>query len=81
VLPQYVDLRCDDAGRTWLRPMDLDAGGMVGSATWLRIDRDGAVREVTFPERFDPYRFTDGKAWGVVRDELDVAALAWLELP
>ncbi|MFO7955904.1 MAG: hypothetical protein R6X33_02260 [Candidatus Brocadiia bacterium] len=80
LLPQYVDLRCDDRGRMWLRPMDLEAGGMRGSAGWLRIDRTGAVREVTFPARFDPHRFTDGRAWGVLRDELDVAAVGWVEL-
>ena len=81
VLPQYVDFRCDGDGTMWLRPMDLEAGGMAGSATWLRIDRNGTVREVTFPERFDPLRFAAGRVWGVVRDELDVAAVAWTELP
>ena len=80
ILPQYVDFRCDDAGGMWLRPMDLEAGGMAGSATWLRIDPNGAVREVTFPARFDPYRFTDGRVWGVVRDELDVATVGWVGL-
>lgn len=81
VLPQYVDFRCDDDGGMWLRPMDLEAGGMAGSATWLRVDPDGGVRQVTFPRRFDPYRFTDGRGWGVVRDELDVAAVGWVEVP
>ena len=36
VLPQYVDFRCNDDGTMWLRPMDLEAGGMAGSMTWLR---------------------------------------------
>ncbi len=81
VLPRYVDFRCDEKGTMWLRPMDLEAGGMAGSATWLRIDRDGGVREVRFPERFDPYRFQGGKVWGVVRDELDVASVGWVEAP
>lgn len=93
VLPQYVDLRCDDAGAVWLRPLDLAAGGMAGSDTWLRIGTarasygdsdavpDDGVREVTFPARFDPFVFTDVRAWGVFRDELDVAAVAWVEVP
>lgn len=80
VLPQYVDFRCDDDGAIWLRPLDLDAGGMRGTAHWLRIDPDGGVREVRFPERFDPYRFADGRVWGVVRDELDVASVGWVEV-
>lgn len=79
VLPQYVDFRCDENGTMWLRPMDLEAGGMAGSATWLRIERDGTVGEVTFPDRFDPYRFADGRVWGVIRDEVDVAAVGWVE--
>ena len=80
MLPKFVDFRCGDDGTMWLRPIDLERGGMQGSATWLRIDGDD-VREVRFPDRFDPYRFTDGRAWGVVRDELDVASVAWVELP
>jgi hypothetical protein len=79
VLPQYVDFHCDEEGTMWLRPMDLEAGGMAGSATWLRIRRNGGVREVTFPERFDPYTFADGRVWGVVRDELDVASVGWMD--
>ena len=81
VLPVYVDLRCDDRGATWLRPMDLEAGGMAGSATWIRIHPDEAAERVSFPSRFDPLRFTGGRAWGVARDELDVAAVAWVSVP
>jgi hypothetical protein len=44
------------------------------------VDQRG-VREVRFPERFDPHRFTEGRVWGVLRDELDVASVAWLPAP
>lgn len=81
ILPQYVDFRCDERGVMWLRPMDLEAGGMRGGRTWLRIDRAGIVREVRFPDRFDPWRFKGDRAWGVVRDELDVAAVGWVAVP
>ena len=56
-------------------------GGMRGGPAWLRIAPDGETREVRFPERFDPYRFTSGRIWGVLRDELDVASVAWVEDP
>lgn len=81
VLPKYVDFRCADDGTMWLRPLDLERGGLEGGPAWLRIAPDGAAREVRFPERFDPYRFTSGRVWGVLRDELDVASVAWVEAP
>jgi hypothetical protein len=81
VLPKYVDLRCGDDGTLWLQPLDLQAGGMRGSPSWLALTREGSVRRVQFPARFQPFRFEDGKAWGVARDELDVASVAWVALP
>lgn len=81
VLPPYVDLRCDDEGALWLRPLDLERGGMKGGPGWIHVAADGTARSVRFPERFDPYRFTGGRAWGVQRDALDVAATAWVALP
>lgn len=86
LLPRYVDLRCDDVGTLWIKPFDIDAhagfaGGMKGGSLWLRIARDGESREVRMPDRFDPYRFTADRVWGVQRDELDVASVAWIELP
>jgi hypothetical protein len=80
-LPRYVDFRCSDEGSMWLQPVDLDAGGLQGSSTWLRVEPDGTMREVRFPTRFDALRFQGGRIWGVQRDELDVAAVAWVELP
>lgn len=81
LLPEYVDFRCADDGTMWLRPLDLERGGMRGGPAWLRISPDGETREIRFPERFDPYRFTSGRVWGVLRDELDVASVAWMEAP
>lgn len=81
MLPKFVDFRCADDDTMWLRPLDLDRGGMEGGPGWLRIAPDGATREVRFPERFDPYRFVGGRVWGVLRDELDVASIAWLDTP
>ncbi len=80
VLPGYVDLRCDDAGAVWLRPLDVERGGLHGGPMWIRVTADGRARTVRFPDRFDPYRFTGDRAWGVLRNELDVAAIAWISL-
>lgn len=79
-LPRYVDFRCEPDGTLWLRPLDLELGGLRGGPAWLRVRRDGTTHEVRFPERFDPYRFTAERVWGVQRDELDVASIAWIEL-
>ncbi len=80
-LPRYVDLRCGDDGTLWIQPLDPDLGGLKGSRTWLALLPDGYTRQVTLPERFDPLRFRQGRIWGVQRDDLDVASVAYLELP
>jgi hypothetical protein len=80
-LPRYVDFRCTGAGTLWLRPIDLEAGGMAGGRTWLRIDADGHRTSVRFPDRFDPLRFTETRVWGVQRDLFDVVSIAWAALP
>lgn len=80
LLPKFVDFRCADDGTMWLRPLDLERGGLQGGQGWLRIS-EGKIREIRFPARFDPYRFTSGRAWGVLRDELDIAAVAWIPVP
>jgi hypothetical protein len=80
-LPRYVDLRCGADGDIWMQPFDLERGGLAGSSTWLRIAPDGTTREVRMPDRFDAFRFTVDRIWGVQRDELDRASVAWIELP
>lgn len=81
LLPRYVDLRCDDQGTLWLQPFDIEVGGLRGGRTWLRINPDRATTEVQLPTRFDPYRFTSERIWGVQRDDLDVASIAWIATP
>lgn len=81
LLPRYVDFRCAEDGTQWLRPLDLDSGGLRGGPVWLRITPDGETREVRLPGRFDPYRFTSDRIWGVQRDEFDVASVAWIAAP
>lgn len=80
-LPAFVDFRCTEGGTMWLRPLDLDRGGLQGARAWLRVEPDGGTRPVTLPERFDPLRFTDDRVWGVQRDAMDVASVAWAPLP
>jgi hypothetical protein len=86
LLPRYVDLHCDEAGTQWIQSFDIDApgplmAGLRGSRRWLRITLEGEVQEVHFPDNFDPYRFTRDRIWGVQRDELDVASVAWVAAP
>lgn len=78
VLPRYTALHCGDDGALWIRRFDRDSGGLRGGPTWLRIDPSGALREVRFPERFDPYEFTGDRIWGIRRDALDVPSVAWV---
>jgi hypothetical protein len=65
----------------WMHPFDVAAGGLTGGRSWLRVAPDGVLRMVTLPERFDPLRFTSDRVWGVQRDNLDVASIAWAPLP
>lgn len=80
-LPRYVDLRCADDGTLWLRPFDIDAGGLGGGPAWFRVQADGSADEIRLPDRFDAFRFTAYRIWGVQRDEFDVASVAWIEVP
>ncbi len=79
LLPRYVDLRCTEDRVLWIRPFDVEAGGLRGGPGWLRITRDGRMGRVRLPERFDAYRFTPERIYGVQRDTLDVPSVAWLE--
>lgn len=79
LLPRYVDLHCAEDGALWIRPFDIEVGGLRGGPGWLRITPDGRIREVRLPPRFDPLRFTSGRIWGVQRDTLDVPSVAWID--
>lgn len=86
LLPRYVDLHCDSEGTQWVQPFDIDSpgptfGGLRGGRLWLRTTAGGATDRFRMPTRFDPYRFTPRRIWGVQRDELDVATVAWIDLP
>jgi hypothetical protein len=80
LLPRYVDLRCSTDGTLWLHPFDLEVGGLQGGRVWLQMGEDGSVREVSLPDRFQAFRFTSDRIWGVQRDQLDVASVAWIDL-
>ncbi|WP_420632523.1 hypothetical protein [Candidatus Palauibacter sp.] len=75
-LPRYVDFRCSEDGTMWLHPLDLDAGGLSGGRLWLRIAANGATRDVRLPDRFDAFRFSSSRIWGVYRDEFDRPSVA-----
>ena len=80
-LPRYVDFHCGEDATMWIQPLDLDAGGLSGGRLWLRIAADGTAREVRLPDRFDAYRFSDSRVWGVYRDEFDRPSVASIFLP
>ena len=79
-LPRYVDFRCSEDGTMWMHPFDVDAGGLSGGPLWLRIAPDGATQEVRLPDRFDAFRFSSSRIWGVNRDELDIPSVASISL-
>ena len=80
-LPRYVDFRCSDDGTMWMHPFGLDSGGLSGGQLWLRIAPDGAIQEVRLPDRFDAFRFSSSRIWGVYRDENDIPSVASIPLP
>jgi hypothetical protein len=80
-LPVFSDFRCSPEGTMWLRPFDVDEGGLPGARTWLRIRTGGEMGSVVMPARFDPLRFSEDRVWGVQRDAFDVASVAWAPLP
>jgi hypothetical protein len=86
LLPRYVDLRCDSEGTQWIHPFDVDEPGSAftglrGGRVWLRTTADGQTDRVRMPDRFDVYRITTDRIWGVQRDAYDVATVAWIAVP
>ncbi len=78
VLPRYTAVHCADDDALWLRRFDPDFGGLRGGRDWLRIDGDGSMTDVRFPERFHPFEFEGGRIWGIHLDALDVPSVAWI---
>lgn len=86
VFPEYVALHCDARGVFWLQPMDIDGGRMGRGTAWLRIDADAVessetLRRIRMPDGFRPRRFTDGEAWGILLDDLDIPSVARVAVP
>lgn len=81
LLPRYTDMRCGSDGTVWLRRYDPSHVDLHGGLTWVAVAPGGALRDVTFPERFDPYAFLADEVWGVQRDALDVPTVARIALP
>jgi hypothetical protein len=80
VFIEYAALHCAEGGVAWIQPFDEVNGYMGKGSRWLRVARDGSMREAHLPDRFRPYRFVDGRIWGVFRDELGVPSIAWIAL-
>jgi hypothetical protein len=68
-------------GHSGCNPYDIERGPLEGGVVWLRIASDGSTNEFRLPDGFDPYRFTSKRIWGVQRNEMDVASVAWIALP
>ena len=80
-LPRYVDFRCTEGGTMWMHPLDPDLGGLRGGRSWLRITPGGDIDEVRLPDRFDAFRFTDSRIWGIHSDEAGFPSVASIALP
>lgn len=79
VFPEYADLHCT-ASTVWLQPFDPASRFMGRGPSWLRIDQQGSIQKVAFPENFSPLRFDSERVWGAARDELDVVSIAAVRL-
>lgn len=78
--PLFGDLRGDDEGRVWMGVFD-HRGAFAAAATYEIIGADGTwLGRVEFPDGFRVLDIRDGRALGVVKDEMEVEAIAVLEL-
>ncbi|TVP79104.1 MAG: hypothetical protein EA352_00995 [Gemmatimonadales bacterium] len=82
VFPEYYQLQCAPDGGLWLQRFDWSEGYGGASPTWERLPADGGESElIRFPAGFQVFRIDAGRAWGIVRDEMDIPAVASIELP
>ena len=80
-LPRYVDFRCTEGGTMWLHPLNPHIGGLSGGRSWLRITPEGDTDEVRLPDRFEAFRFSDSRIWGIQTDEIGFPSVASIALP
>jgi hypothetical protein len=84
VFPEYFQLLCAPDGTLWLQQYHWSEGHEGAGHLWERIppDHTGDLPErVLFPDGFQPFRIILDRAWGIVRDDFDVPAVAWVPLP
>lgn len=78
--PLFEDLRGDDEGRVWMGVFD-HRGAFAAAATYEIIGADGTwLGRVAFPDGFRVLDIRDGRVLGVVKDEMEVEAIAVVEL-
>ena len=80
VFPEYAHLTCSRPDTLWLQVFDSSQGQLGRGPRWLKIQGDGDVETVLFPQNFRPMRFQDGRIWGTHIGEFDVEYVAWTEL-
>jgi len=73
----FVDVRCDEHGRGWLRSFDLQASPLGDGPSWLVLDPSGPPTQVRFPRSFTPHAFAAGVVIGVVDTERGQALASW----
>jgi len=78
--PEYADLRCAANGELWIQRFDIGTGPFGKGPVWLRIAPNGSTRAIRLPDGFTAHEFTRDRVWGVLRDALDVASIAWIDL-
>lgn len=75
-------LRCDPQGRAWIQLFDMEHDRRGYAREWVVLDGDGdVIAHVTFPAGFHPVRFGSERVLGVLRDELDVETVGWVQTP
>jgi hypothetical protein len=80
VFPEYADLQCAATGDIWLQLFDPESRRMGRGDVWLHIGLE-TRQTVRFPTQFAPFHFGEREVWGVLRDSLDIPAVARFALP
>lgn len=80
-MPEYFQMQCGTDGTLWLQELHWAEGYGGAGLNWVRLPAGGVAQVIRMPDGFRAMRFTDGRAWGIVRDELDIPSLTWIGLP